>query len=647
MCGIAGIFSETASLDTAREEHRLRAALTRIRHRGPDDSGRFTSPSICLGHVRLAILDLSPLGHQPMRSKDGRLVVTFNGEIYNYLELRRELQPLGYRFETGSDTEVLLAAYAEWGRGCVARFRGMFAFALWDAGRRELVLARDRTGEKPLYYHGAPGRFVFASELKALLELMPGRPAVSAPDVDAFLHYQFVIEPGTLLEGVRKLPPAHLLVLGEGRPRAEPERYWALAEAPPLTGDPPTRVREALESAVEMTLRSDAPVAIGLSGGLDSSAIAALAARKDHDLRAFTVGYPGAFAFDERAEARALSESLGIPWYSVELRTDDLVSFFPQLVAAIDEPIADMAAYGHYAVARLAAEHGVKVLLTGIGGDELFFGYGWTRDALRLSKWKLALEGRGGGPGRLHARLSRALLGSPTLLRALVNHRLPRAWIAGVDRFLDAGRLDLDHPDDWVFYQLDYNFAPADSFVSAVYADAFRHRVPPRASYRLMRGLRGFTGDPQIAIAGLLFDSWLTSNCLALGDRVSMASSVEVRVPMLDANLIETVVGFWKSGRTEDSEGHKVWFREAVRDLLPPGVAERPKRGFLTPTLEWMEAINARYADDLADGVLVASGVVDPDRLRRWLAGAPPGVQKEFFRYKLTLLETWHRTVLE
>ena len=228
-----------------------------------------------------------------------------------------------------------------------------------------------------------------------------------------------------------------------------------------------------------------------------------------------------------------------------------------------------------------------------------------------------------------------------------MNHRLPRAWIAGVDRALDFGRLDLDHPDDWVFYQLDYHFARADSFVGAVYGDAFRRRVPPRASYRLMHGLKGFTGVPQIAITRLLFDSWLTSNCLALGDRVSMASSVEARVPMLDANLIETVVGFWKSGRTEDSEGHKVWFREAVRDLLPPDVTERPKRGFVTPTLEWMQAINARYADDLADGALVASGVVDPDRLRRWIAGAPSGVQKEFFRYKLTLLETWHRTVLE
>ena len=597
--------------------------------------------------MRLAILDLSPLGHQPMRSKDGRFVVTFNGEIYNYLELRRELQPLGHRFETGSDTEVLLAAYAQWGRGCLARFRGMFAFALWDEARQELVLARDRVGEKPLYYCDAPGRLAFASELKALLELLPARPAVSPADVDTFLHYQFVVEPGSMLEGVRKLPAGHLLVLGAGRGAAAPERYWDLADAPALTGDPAERVRAALESAVEMTLRSDAPVAIGLSGGLDSGAIAALAARRNHDLRAFTIGYPGAFDFDERAEARALCEALDIPWFSVELETDDLASFFPRLVAAIDEPIADMAAYGHYAVSRLAAEHGVKVLLTGIGGDELFFGYGWVRDALRLSKWKLAIAGRDGASDRARARLLRALLRSPQLMRVLVNHRLPRSWIAGVDRALDFGRLDLDFPDDWIFYQLDYNFAPADSFVEAVCADAFRRRVPPRASYQLMRGLRGFTGDPQIQITRLLFDSWLASNCLALGDRVSMASSVEARVPLLDVELIETVVGFWKSGRTDDSGGHKLWFRQAVAGLLPPAVTDRPKRGFVTPTGAWMRAVNARYARDLDDGVLVSTGIVDRDRLRRWLARATTGVQKEFFRYKLTLLEAWHRTILE
>jgi asparagine synthase (glutamine-hydrolysing) len=574
-------------------------------------------------------------------SDDGRLSITFNGEIYNYLELRAELAERGRRFHTGTDTEVLLAAFQEWGPACLHRLRGMFAFGLWDRAANRLFLARDRLGEKPLYWWRDGERFAFASEIRALLELVPARPALLPDAVDEFLHYQYVIEPGTLLEGVRKLPAGHFLDLAGDRWDAAPEPWWEIERVPPVEGDPVALLKESVERAVELTLRSDAPVGVALSGGLDSGLIAAIAARKRSGVAAFTVGYPGSRDFDERAQARELAALLGIPWHSAELRTDEFAAFFPTLVASQDEPIADPAAYGHYAVSRLAAGHGVKVLLTGIGGDELFFGYGWVREALRLSRLKRAA--RRGPAGLLAAAAMRRVTEGP-LLHVVANRRLPAWWRSSVDRFLDPGRLDLAHPDEWVFYQLDYHWKPAERFSAELYSDAFQRRRTPRGAYAFMRGL-GAAEEPQLAIAGLLFDSWLVSNCLALGDRVSMASSVETRIPLLDAGLVETVAGLWRGGRTDDSAGHKLWLRAVARDWLPAEVLDRPKRGFVTPTAEWIAAVDARYQPLLADGVLVQTGVLDGGRLRRWLAG-PGGLHRDFFQYKLTMLELWSRLVL-
>jgi asparagine synthase (glutamine-hydrolysing) len=368
MCGIAGILLKRRE-GGDDEERRVGSALARMRHRGPDDEGMCRSSGAVLGHRRLSILDLTPAGHQPMQSGDGRLHCSFNGEIYNYLELRAELVARGRTFHTGTDTEVLLAAFTEWGVEAIPRFRGQFAIALWDAARRRLVLARDRVGEKPLHYWRDGERVAFASEIKALLELLPSRPPLSPDSINAYLHYQYVIEPETPLAGVRKLPAGSVLEIFDEQWNEEPRRYWRLDAVPAIDGDPVDRMRAALHEAVALTLRSDAAVGVALSGGLDSGLIAAMAARERHDLTAFTVGYPGQRDFDERHTARALAESLGMPWFSAELPTSDFAAGFPRLVELLDEPIADVAAYGHYSVSRLAAEHGVKVLLTGIGGD--------------------------------------------------------------------------------------------------------------------------------------------------------------------------------------------------------------------------------------------------------------------------------------
>jgi asparagine synthase (glutamine-hydrolysing) len=643
MCGIAGILLKTGN-GSGDEDRRLRAALGRLRHRGPDDEGICRSGGAVLGHTRLSILDLSPAGHQPMSTVDGRFSCTFNGEIYNYLELRDELSAQGRVFHTGSDTEVLLAAFAAWGPAAIERCRGQFALAIWDAADRRLLLARDRVGEKPLHYWRDRDRFVFASELKALLELLPSQPPLAPNPINTYLHYQFVIEPETLLQEVRKLPAGSTLAVDGESWTAEPRRYWRVGEIAPVDGDPVPLIRRALDEAITLTLRSDAPVGVALSGGLDSGVIAALASRQRRDLAAFTVGYPGRREFDERGAASRLAASLGIAWHGAELPTSEFAAFFPKLVYLLDEPIADVAAYGHYAVSRLAAEHGVKVLLTGIGGDELFFGYGWVRRAVQLSREKLAAIAGRSPAFAARARALGPLLRSP-LFDLLVNHRLPWTWRRMVDRAFDPARLDLQHPDEWVFYQLDYHWQPAVDFTTQALAPAFAAQVTPRGAYRLMSGLDR-AAPLETGIARLLFDSWLVSNCLDLGDRAGMASSVETRVPLLESGLIDTAVGLWRAGRAGEAQAHKSWLQAIARDVLPAEYVDRPKFGFITPTVEWTQAVNARYGALVLDGALRRAGVVDPDRLRLWQRRVRPGIRREFLLYKLTLLEIWCRTVL-
>ena len=642
MCGIAGLLLHGRA-GSDDDDRRVRAALARLRHRGPDDEGVCTSGGMVLGHRRLSILDLSPAGHQPMLTGDGRFVCSLNGEIYNYLELRAALRDRGHTFRTGTDTEVLLAAFAEWDTAAIERFRGQFAVAIWDTVQHRLVLARDRVGEKPLHYWRSGERFAFASEIKALLELVPERPALVPDAIDTYLHYQYVIEPDTLLDGVRKLPAGSLLEIDAASWQAQPARYWSLTGVPAIQGDPVERMHAALDEAITLTLRSDAPIGIALSGGLDSGLIAAMAARKRPDLTAFTVGYPGRRAFDEREAASQLAASLGIASRTAELPTSDVVTDFPRMVERLDEPIADVAAYAHYSVSKLAAEHGVKVLLTGIGGDELFFGYGWVRRAVELSRWKLQALRAPSALFTARARLMRALLQTP-FPTLLVNHRLPRVWRDLVDRQFEIGRLDIDRANEWVFYQLDYHWDPAEAFTAHVFTPEFRSRLTPRGPYRLMAGLSD-EGPLEIAAASRLFDSWLVSNCLDLGDRVSMASSVEARVPLLEAGVIDTAIGLWRAGRHEDAQGHKTWLRAVARRYLPDSFIDRPKLGFVTPTNEWTEAVNAQYAPLVYDGVLAQARVIDADRLRGWLGGTRAGIRRDFLMYKLTLLELWCRSV--
>ncbi|HAZ48930.1 MAG TPA: asparagine synthase (glutamine-hydrolyzing) [Cyanobacteria bacterium UBA11371] len=640
MCGIVGVITRHSSFDV-----KLENAIKKLAHRGPDDRGMWSEPHINLAHTRLSILDLSPLGHQPMSYQNERYWITFNGEVYNYLELREELLSLGHQFVSKSDTEVLLAAYAEWGVSCLEKLRGMYGFGIWDRETKKLFIARDRTGEKPLYYWHDENGFYFASELKSLLTLLPETPKLDPVAIDLYVHYQYVPEPLTPLVGVVKLPAAHYLLLDlENWGNIEPQCYWNLEKIPPIEGDPVTLIRQELDRSIELTLRSDVPIAIALSGGLDSGAIAALAAPKYKDtLRAFSIGYPGRPEFDERDQAEQMAEYLGLPFESIELTVEDLVNFFPSLIAASDDPVADSAAYGHYSVMKLAASRGVKVMLTGIGGDELFWGYNRIVNATNLTEQKNQFWQSSPLNQKVWQTLG-AFTDTP-IAKKLNSPKVPGSIRTALKNLAEQHKYVYRDPQRAIFYDLWPGFANAMWYSDKLYTDATAAQIPAGNPYRLFEFDLASCEDIPVKITQLLFDTWLASNCLALGDRLSMICSVETRLPLLDYKLIETVIGLRKT-QGDHNLGHKFWLKSVLKGIVPDEVLTRKKRGFTTPMDEWMKAIIIAYMDNLKNGYLVELKVLNRDFVVKLLEEAQKQSKHLFILYKLVLLETWYREVV-
>lgn len=642
MCGIVGIFSTDCNYWKSKIEVPLLAFL---QHRGGDDRGTWHDDHVYLGHTRLSILDLSSLGHQPMSYQNGRFWITFNGEIYNYLEIRQELISKGYTFISQTDTEVLLAAYAEWGKDCLEKLRGMFAFGIWDTQEKQLFLARDRTGEKPLYYWHDQNIFYFASELKALIKLLPHQPQLDPISVDLFLHYQYVPEPKTPLIGVYKLPAAHYLLIDYQTWEIQPQQYWSLYKIPAIAGNPTELIRQELDRVIELTLRSDVLVGIALSGGIDSGAIAALATPKYKDtLQCFSIGYPNRPPYDERSQAQELAKSLGLPCLDIELKTEDLVDFFPDLVAAMDDPIADIAAFGHYSVMKLAHDHGIKVMLSGIGGDELFWGYGWTTQAVRLTQCKLQIL-QGQSKPRFGLDFLSKFSRNNLYLKFAYSSKSPQILRSFLSHAVEYSQLDLKHPEQAVFQNLVPDFNSALKYTKQIYTDEFAASLPCKNAFQPYKICSQDIKDIPLQICQLLFDTWLVSNCLALGDRISMASSVETRLPFLDYKLIELVMGLRKNQPDHELE-QKYWLKQALKGTLPDEVLNRPKRGFQPPVQEWMENILCKYMAWLTDGHLIALKILDGDYIQKLCQEFTNRHQHTFILYKILILETWYRKVV-
>lgn len=638
MCGIIGIIDRRPGVPELAE-----GDVARLAHRGPDSRGLHRAEHVALGHARLSIIDLSEAGRQPMTR--GRLTIVFNGEIYNYVELREELVAAGATFESSSDTEVILAAYERWGSECVGRLRGMFAVAVWDATARTLFLARDRCGEKPLFYWTDGDRFCFASEMKAILPILPCRLPLDPATVDMYLHYQFVPEPLTPLAGLRKLPAGHSLTLRlDDDLRQAPCRYWCIegcGEDVDLPATLPAAIdmlRGTFEESVRLMLRSDVPVGVALSGGVDSGAIAAVAQRNyPAGMHAFSIGYPGRPPYDERSDARALANSLGMDFHEVELAVGDFAGQFAEFARVLDEPIADPAAFGHYAVPKAAREAGIKVLLCGIGGDELFWGYKWVRDVVAAGQ-RLAVD----PPGRLLCAIAK----SPVLARVM-HSRLAVAIPESVRSWFDvleaaAVRSPGNQP---LGYATHPDFRSAARVRRGIAGPVLRDLDADELFSTTAFGKRD-SGDIPEAVIRILCETWLTSNCLALGDRVSMAVGVETRLPLLDPRLIAVAAAIRRKW-PDHALGHKARFREALVGVLPPEVLNRPKRGFTPPVNEWFRAVVARYGSRLEEGSLVSSGLLDPAGVRQMLARSSGRSGPDLFMaYKLVLFETWFSGVV-
>ena len=604
-------------------------------HRGPDGTGEFFSDNIALAIRRLSIIDPNG-GWQPLYNEDKSLVLIINGEIYNYIELRERLKTSGHQFKTDTDGEVILHLYEENETDFINQLRGMFAFALYDKNRRRLILARDRMGEKPLYLFENEGQIVFASEMKSLLQSQLVPFELDARAVNLYFHYQYVPEPLTAVKGVRKLDAATMLVVDVENWRIEEKTYWRMEDAPPIEGEPAELIREKLEEVSKLIVRSDMPVGVALSGGLDSSVVAAFAARQQPGLHAFSVGYTDRPESDERRDAEKLARFLKIPFFDVELDTQTVVDFFPELNFWRDDPIADISGFGYFAVMKLAREHDVPVILQGQGGDELFWGYPQTREALHLSQKKAAL------------------LKSPFLQGFIQSLKLKRPrngvseWLkdfGGIrSRRRDVQKL-VENPERIVFYEASHDFISAAAQIRSFYNPNFLRQISDDDAFSIFTFPDGWDA-PEIALTALVCATYLRENGIVQGDRLGMASSVEMRLPLCDYKFVETVIGLRKN-RTDAKLPPKFWLREAVKDVLPDWVLNRPKRGFAPPTRSWHSAIFAAHGDLLRDGFLVKSDILSVEGGENFAKGDFPDDATSPLSFKALALEQWCRQMTE
>ena len=593
-------------------------------HRGPDGKGLFAAAGVALGFRRLAIIDLTDAGNQPFASEDGSLQLVHNGEIYNSVELRRELEAKGHRFRSATDTEVILAAYEEWGERCVERFNGMWAFALWDARRDRLFCSRDRFGVKPFYHRHEGGRFAFASELKAFRANPEARLAPNPRAVRDYLDQGYIEHTDdTFFAGIHKLPAAHTLTFDRGGLKLR--RYWSLEERDPPPGDPAEAVRELMLDSVRLRLRSDVPVGTCLSGGLDSSAIAVAV---DHLLRTeaenarpvgdrqktFTAFFEDQ-GFDERPFAEAVVLKTGADPHWVSFSDADLVANLPAIVEAQDEPFGSTSIAAQWYVMRAAKAAGVTVMLDGQGGDEVLAGY----HGYFGFRFADLLVARRLGDLRAEVRAYRTLhgAGAGAIASALLRPFAPESLKSAARQRLKWGG-GLSHPD---LRRLDRT-PRADG---SPFPDRLRRQL------QLILTERGL---PEL---------------LRYEDRNSMAHSLEARVPFLDYRLVELLFSLpgeelIHSGRT------KVVLRRAFGDLLPPTVRDRvDKLGFVTPEGRFLRgALGDLAADVFASRSFAERGFVNSARARDRLARHRAGeLEAGFELWRALNAELWAQTFLD
>jgi asparagine synthase (glutamine-hydrolysing) len=621
MCGIAGILSTRSdAIDDARLV-RMRDALV---HRGPDAAGSWIAPDrkVGLAHRRLSIIDLSDAGLQPMGTEDGRLQLVYNGEIYNHLELRAELEARGHRFRSRTDTEVVLRGYLEWGEDLLRRLTGMFAFAVWNADSGELFLVRDRIGIKPLYFTSTGGEFLFASEIKALLA-DPRVPREMEP-VAAWHYLSFLVPPAplTMFRGIYKLPAGHLARVRHG---SDPDvaRWWDPVDAPPADVDPRVyhddgacadELMRRLDDSIERRMMSDVPFGVFLSGGIDSSTNVALMSRHmNRPVETFSVGFRNHEEYNELSYARQVARRFDTNHHEVLIDDRDMHDYLPQLVYQQDEPIADWVCVPLYFVSKLARDNGVIVVQVGEGADEQFCGYDHFRPPIRqerfyarpLSLLPMPLRRAAVGAARLAGRLDRLWQ-----VRAEIAERI----VAGEEIFWGGAVCYREEHKDHLWSATRNGQGPFPAFVPGAFREYDSHGVVKH----LLDGFRSSNPDADFYQAMLYLELRLRLPELLLMrvDKISMSTSVEARVPFLDHHLVEFTMDLPLNLRLRGDVGKYV-LKKAVRGVLPDEIIDRPKMGFGAPMREWLRGPFGDYARERLLGSELA--LFDSERVRTML----------------------------
>ncbi len=614
MCGIAGFFTPHRPAGTGA----VQAMCDPIRHRGPDDAGYYADGGCGIGMRRLSIIDLNT-GHQPISNEDGTIWIVFNGEVYNYQELRADLAARGHRFTTQTDTEALVHLYEEYGPAGIARTRGMFAYAIWDSRRRQLLLARDRFGKKPLYYAVLPDGLWFGSELKCLR-------AAGVPmdlDPDAFRLYfrlNYIPDPLSPFQQVKKLPPGTWLTYNADG-RIETGRYWTL---PPPTADAPVRDPEALygkirtvfDESVRLRMIADVPLGAFLSGGIDSSSVVASMARQSPEpIKTFSIGFEES-TYNELQYAGAVAQRYGTEHHTLTVRPDS-VDLVPRLIGHFDEPFADTASIPTFLVSRFAAEH-VKVVLTGDGGDELFAGYPSHWSTVSLTRWDTLPAQARGILAAISATLPYHAYGKNFL------------WMVSRPTALERYFEEL-HTQHYLTRNL--------------LADGW-HLTLNQAAIRRLFADSLLPGNADLMSQALYFEATakLTGDMLVKVDRMSMANSLEVRCPLLDHELAALAASIPHNWKVRNGAG-KYCFLEAMKPRLPDIVWNRPKQGFSVPIREWLRGpLREMLYDHLTGPRFLERGFVSKPFLealiREHMDGRRDNQQP---LWALLMLEMWFR----
>lgn len=624
MCGICGLIA----FDGERiEDLHLAQMTSRLQHRGPDDSGIFVKDNVGLGHTRLSIIDLSPSGHQPMFDAARGVVIVFNGEIYNYRELRKELLDEGAPLSSQSDTEVILYLYQKYGPDCVRQLRGMFAFAIWDRRKKHLFAARDRAGIKPFYYYCDHRRFAFASEIKAILSLKDLDLDLSLPAIATFFTYGHSFAPQTIFEKIQKLPPGHWMIVN-GR-EVKLRRYWSVpAQVTNSDGNfsrCTTELLDSLRDAVRCHLIADVPVGIFLSGGIDSSLIAALAAQQSSGpIQTFSVGFDVGGYYSELDDARKVAIQIGSDHHELVVTSFDVPALLEKLVWHYDEPFADAACMPTYLISEFA-RRSVKVVLSGEGGDEVFGGYRrYITQLLSAHYLLLAWAFRKNSPFR----------------RALES----RKGFRRVKKVLES--VDYPDPPERYAHWLTVFTTDLREQLFAGGLKDFDATFDGAEIYR--RHFAEAGADPVNRLLHVDMETWLPDTYLEKVDKATMAASLEARVPLLDHHVVE--FAFALPGKYKISAFRKKFLlRAAAANLLPKSILNKPKHGFAVPLDEWFRGPLTAYVKEiLLDSQFAARGYFSSAAIESLLKRHEQR-QNDYGTHIWQLLnfELWHRCFLD